>query len=813
MSALAHRSRSNGGVAARRAMVRWAARSVRRDWRQHVAIVVLLSVAVTAAVGLSCAAFNIAPASALARLGTATASFRFDESAGIDAQLDAGAEWFGTVEPIGHRAVPVPGAVVSVDYRVQQSDGPFGSPMLALRSGRYPTIAAEVAVTTWVVSTVGAGIGDLVDLDGVARTVVGIVENPNDLDDHFVLLAPSELATSAMVEMLVGADAGRVDDFRPPGGSRLQTGRGTLSDDLLSQVIMLVVTILMLFLVALVASASFAVIAHRRLSQLGMITAMGATQRHVRLTMVAAGAVTGVISSVVGVVAGLAMWIVAAPHLETSVGARIDPWHLPWWLVATCALLGTSASSAAAWWPARSVSRVSPMAALSGRPPRPSPARRSGAAAGVLVVVGAVSLRYGSTTTDGDLSSMQLLAMGVGLVMLISGLLLVSPLVIRVAARAARLAPVAVRLALRDLGRHQGRSGAALAAISLSLGVPVAIAASAAAAENNRGMGNLAAEQLLVRASGVDGPFAPTGDDIASLQRGIDEIGGALPDVTITRFDVAVDPATTVDPQVGALPIVSVVRQRNGGFETVAPLYVATPETLAVRDADESTDIGTAADGDLAIVDPVEMQQNREQPTAEPIADTGTLPDAYTSLPQALISEGAAASRGWVATPSGRWLVTADEPLSDEQVRTVREIAAQHGLAVELRDTGDRLAGIRIGGVAAGMALALAVLAMTIGLIRAEAAGDVQTLAAAGATSTTRRTITAATAGALAWAGALIGTAGAYIGLGAGQLSALTPLPVPDLAMVVAGTPVVAIAAGWLLAGREPVTLARRPLA
>lgn len=808
------RGRSNGGAPARRAMVRWAARLVRRDWRQHLAIVVLLTVAVTAAVGLSCAAFNIAPASALARLGTATASFQIDEAAGFDAQLDAGTAWFGTIDPIGHRTVPVPGAVVTVDYRVQQPGGPFGSPMLALRSGRFPAVADEVAITTWVVATVGTGIGDVIDLDGTPRTVVGIVENPNDLDDRFVLLAPSELDTSATVEMLVGADADRIDGFRPPGGSRIETGRGTISDDLLAQVVMLVVTTLMLFLVALVATASFAVIAQRRLSQLGMITAIGATQRHVRLTMVASGAVTGIIASVVGVVAGVATWIVAAPHLETSVGARMDPWHLPWWLLAACVLLGTLASSAAAWWPGRSVSRVAPMAALSGRPPRPSPARRSGAVAVVLVVVGVVSLRAGSTTTDGELSPLQLVAMGVGLVTLIGGLLLVSPLVIRVVARAARRAPVATRLALRDLGRHQGRSGAALAAISLSLGIPVALAASAAAAENHRGMGNLGAEQLLVRASGVDGPFVPTADDIASLQRGIDAIDAAVSGLTITRFDVAADPATTVDPQLGALPIVSVVRARNDGFESVSPLYVATPATLAVRSTDDGVEIATTADGDLALVDPVEMQRNRQQrPPSEPIEVTGTLPDAYSSLPQALITADALESRGWVAMPSGRWLVSASGSLSAEQVRSVREIAAQHGLTVETRDTDDRLIGIRVGGVTAGMVLALAVLAMTIGLIRAEAAGELRTLTAAGATSTTRRTITAATAGVLALAGALIGIVGAYLGLGAGHLSALTPLPVPDLATVVVGTPIVATVAGWLLAGREPAAISRRPLA
>ena len=113
------------------------------------------------------------------------------------------------------------------------------------------------------------------------------------------------------------------------------------------------------------------------------------------------------------------------------------------------------------------------------------------------------------------------------------------------------------------------------------------------------------------------------------------------------------------------------------------------------------------------------------------------------------------------------------------------------------------------------MLLALGVLAMTVGLIRSEAAGDVRTLTATGATSGTRRTLTAATAGALAFLGVVLGTVGAYVALMAGHvrdLGELSPIPVVHLAAIVVGTPLAAAAAGWLLAGREPNALARQPI-
>ena len=116
---------------------------------------------------------------------------------------------------------------------------------------------------------------------------------------------------------------------------------------------------------------------------------------------------------------------------------------------------------------------------------------------------------------------------------------------------------------------------------------------------------------------------------------------------------------------------------------------------------------------------------------------------------------------------------------------------------------------------AAGLLLALGILAMTVGLIRGEAAGDLRTLTATGATGGTRRTLTAATSGALALLGVLLGTAGAYLALLAGyqdDLAALGRVPVAHLAVTVVALPVTAAAVGWLLAGREPSAMARQPL-
>ncbi len=118
-----------------------------------------------------------------------------------------------------------------------------------------------------------------------------------------------------------------------------------------------------------------------------------------------------------------------------------------------------------------------------------------------------------------------------------------------------------------------------------------------------------------------------------------------------------------------------------------------------------------------------------------------------------------------------------------------------------------------------GIALAQGILAMSIGLLRSETAGDLRTLTATGASSLTRRELTAATAIALALRGAVLGTVAAYVAaIGYAWdnpldgLSELSNVPTQQLLFLLVGMPVVAAVIGWLLAGREPSTISRQPL-
>src|SRR5918994_6873086 len=155
MTALAHRQTlrrpANGGIAARRAVVRWAWRMFRREWPRQFLVTALLTVAVAAAIGSVTIAYNSGSADD-AEFGSASSLLRFDgaDPGKLEAGLAATGDRFGTIEVIGHRSLRVPGSVDPVEFRSQDPHGAYGDTRLALRRASYPQGAGQVAVTDGV---------------------------------------------------------------------------------------------------------------------------------------------------------------------------------------------------------------------------------------------------------------------------------------------------------------------------------------------------------------------------------------------------------------------------------------------------------------------------------------------------------------------------------------------------------------------------------------------------------------------------------------------------------------------------------------
>ncbi|MEV0134402.1 FtsX-like permease family protein [Dactylosporangium sp. NPDC050688] len=810
----------HGGLPARRAVIRWAWRLFRREWRQQSLVLTMVALAVAATtVGLGFAGSAADPQAAT--FGTANRIATLGSTgAQADADVAALRAAFGTVEVIDHQTIPVPGSASGIDLRAQDPHGPFGRSMLRLGSGRYPQGPDEVAITEQVATLFRLTVGGTWDQGGRRRTVVGLVENPLNLRDRFALVAPGRLAPAGRTSVLLRVTDAQFRSVRRPDGMVTQQ-RNEQQDPATLGVLMLA-TVGLLF-VGLLAAAGFTVMAQRRMRSLGMLGAIGASHRHVRLVVVANGAVIGVAGALTGAAAGYAAWVSLGPLMEPLLAHRVDRFHLPWLPLLGMALLAIVTAVGAAWWPARAAARVPVVAALSARPVPPRPAHRFALLGVVLLAAGLGAI----VASRGDRAPY---IVG-GVLGIAAGLLLLAPMGIAGAGRTARFAPLAPRLALRDLARFRARSSAALAAITLAVGIAATIALSAAVAVAKAAVpagGNMPADQLIVwlGPGGLDGPVPSlTPEQQTAARQQVDAIAAALHSTSVLPLQAAMDPDTP-EPggaegrgrpvqQMGrpSLETVDGRTRRHYSSDDADPLFVATPELLRHYGIDPT---GIAADTDIvswrAGYDGYDIFPSRNSGW-KPKVQQADLP-TYTSLPGALITAHAMDTLKLTAVPGG-WLIHAPDRLTQRQIDRAEQTASAAGLNIETRPTGADTARVAAYATATGIALALGVLAMTVGLIRAETARDLRTLTAAGAPRRTRRALTAATAGCLALLGAVIGTAGAYLALLAWHHRALHWLghpPAASLLAILIGLPAVAYAGGWLLAGKEAPAVARQPL-
>jgi len=822
-------SAGDGGAPARRAIVRWAWRLFRREWRRQALVLTLLVVAIAATiVGLGVAS-NATNLKADPVFGTANTLITLPGTdTDLSADLAALRGEFATIDVIEHQSVAIPGSVSAVDLRAQNPDGHYGHVTLRLDSGRYPTGAGEAALTAGLAQLLGLHIGAVWTEGGRALQVVGIVENPLNLLDQFALVAPGHVTTPSQVAILLDASQQQVQNLNLPSGHNLSIGNRSTGAKTAAEALILVLGSLGLVFVGLMAVAGFTVMAQRRLRSLGMLGALGATDKHVRLALLANGAAVGITSAVLGVVVGLLAWIAFLPTLQSSAEHRVDVFALPWWAVAAAAVLTFIAAVVAAWWPARAMARIPVVAALSARPPKPQPGHRFAALGGVVLATGIILLAFADGHRAGFIVG--------GTVAAAIGPLFLAPLAIRALAAVSGRTTIAVRLALRDLARFQARSGAALGAVTLAIGISATVAISASAAQTPTGAGNLPDNQLMLYTApaGVGDQFPPL--TLAEQQTVTNALGQLRTEIganLVLPLDEVYDPLSPEQPAQPGGP----ASEEPEGYNTAAlaritdnsrgqqisrveTLYAATPAVLAHYGVSASqigadTDIVTGLKGlgGVQIFLPNRQGPSRSTSTNPTIQTLPHLP-AFTSDPGTLITTQAMQKLG--LTPiSAAWLIETPHTLTPAQTATARKVAASTGLYMETRTRQASLAPLRNWSTAAGILLALGVLGMTVGLIRSETSSDIRTLAATGASSTTRRTLTGATAGALALLGALLGTAAAYAALLAWHRSNLTPLgrvPWVNLILTIAGLPAIAATAGWLLAGREPVAMARSPL-
>ncbi|MGD0984339.1 MAG: FtsX-like permease family protein [Acidimicrobiales bacterium] len=834
----------DGGAPARRAVVRWAWRLFCREWRQQFLILALIVVAVVATIVGSAVATNT-PQPKNFGFGTAADSATFSSlSASARTEIANLKRRFGPVEVIENETISIPGSINTFQLRAQDPHGPFGGPMLALISGHYPASADEVAVTSGVASAFHLKVGDTWSVGGAERLVVGIVENPQSLLDEFALVVPGQVKTPTQVVALFDAPGVSPSSIAP----EVQTPASVAqSNPLNPETISLAALVLGMLLIALVSVGGFTVLAQRRLRSIGMLESTGATDRHVRLVVRANGTVVGLVGAVVGLVLGLVVWLAYRPSLEQSVHHLIGVFALPWVVVAAAMVLAVVATFFAASRPARAITRVPIVAALSGRPAPPRQVHRS-AIPGIVCLVGAfLLLGYSGGTNSGN-GSGGAPELVLGIVILIPGLVLLAPFFLSVGARLAGRAPIATRLALRDLARYRARSGSALAAISVGVLAAVIVMLAASARYGNvldYAGPNLASNELALHANTPPpaGTVIRTPNGRVRIQKASSSATAATPQ-QLAAYAEAI--ARGLGAQLIALETPDAgLNATQGGRSWNGQIYVATPQLLRAfgikaSEIDPNADVLSSRPGlsgvsritftygsnnDNAFSNPGSGPPSPSRCSAATdclaspvIQEVGALPTG-TSAPNTVITQHAM-KEFHIRANTTDWLVQGTQAFSASQISSAQLAASTTQLLVESKNDQPTSFAVITWATVFGIVIALGVLGMSVGLIRSETASDLRTLAATGASSYTRRTLSAVTAGALGFLGALLGTVGGYVALIGwlrgnslnGGIASLGNVPVGDLLFILLGMPAFAALVAWLFAGREPTAMAHQPI-
>jgi putative ABC transport system permease protein len=387
----------------------------------------------------------------------------------------------------------------TVGARMLDSADPLARGILRQLAGRAPATRDEAALTPAAVRRLGADVGDGVRLADGSRAfrVVGIVEDPSDLEATTVVLRPGALPPAALAESpaegprelrwlaatpgpLTWAQVKQLNTHglvavsrhvlaHPP--SRAERYPEPVGENRFEVGVPGLVGGLAMLEIVLLAGPAFAVGARRRRRDLALVAAAGGTPAHLRRIVLADGVVLGTVAAVAGVVLGVAAVAAARPLLEEQLthdrsgGFRVFPAAL-----VALAGLAVAAGVLAALVPAWIAARQDVVAALVGRRGITRSRRRWVALGAALVAAGGAVLAAGAWRSS---PTIILTALALGEL----GLVLCTPAAVGLVARAGRWLPLAPRIALRDTARNRAAAAPAISAVmaavvgSLAVGV------------------------------------------------------------------------------------------------------------------------------------------------------------------------------------------------------------------------------------------------------------------------------------------------------------------------------------------------------
>ncbi|MDT5035443.1 MAG: putative transport system permease protein [Micromonosporaceae bacterium] len=771
-------------------------------------------------------------------------------------------------------------ATRSVELTSRALDGsdPMTRGIFTIRRGHAPRGSGEVALSERAIAATGVAPGGTLRLsDGSRYRVVGVVEFPANLretalfdgahpptdpagsgadEPNWLVATPAPL-TWAYVRQLnlqgVLALSREVVGHPPSAADAGVTGRST--DVTASDVSLLVIVAGLAGLeIVLLAGPAFAVGARRRSRDLAVLAANGANAAHLRRVVLADGVVLGALGTAAGLGVGVgAAFAGRGPLADHVAFARPGAYRVFPLALAGIVIFALVTAVLAATVPAFVAARQDVVAALAGRRGVTRSRKRWLVLGLALTALGTAVATAGARAAS---SNLVLTGLATGEI----GLVLCTPALVGLISRAARLLPLAPRIALRDTARNRGASAPAISAVMAAVAGTVAIGVYAVSGDlRDRAtyQPEIPPGYAIVRVGSGPGAKPPPVDAISRLLR------TGLPTRAVSRVTgiaCATDPNGSCGlraamPSDRVCPYDETARNRSltaaeqrsaahdprcadgPGVGDGGPTYVDDGTSLAALTGASGEEVNRATrtlrSGGVVVLRPELVRNNQVTLEVYNDSDGSLKPTAALSAP-AYVLRGSAVGRATIVPPAivaraglaqhldGVVAVTSRTPTADETQRVTDALSLlKPAYTVQVEQPSDHHLNLilYILGIA-GAVITIGAAAIATGLAAADSRPDLATLAAVGASPGLRRRLSLSQTGVIAGLGSLMGAA-AGLGAAVAVLVALNsrydqswpapppyPITVPwlNLGLAVVVVPLVAMAgAGLLTRSRLPV--------
>ena len=247
-------------------------------------------------------------------------------------------------------------------------------------------------------------------------------------------------------------------------------------------IFLLVFAVIALFVGAFTIYNTFSIIVAQRTQELGLLRGLGASGRQVMGSVAIEALVIGVVSSLIGLIAGIGVAIglqellkafdVQLPSGDTVILGRT---------IVVSLLVGTLVTVVSAVSPARRAARVSPMAAMRADSAPPSSGHRRYTVGGIVTVVGFVLLLLGLFVDVEGVPGGAAGMVGIASALVFVGVAMLSPLLAKPASSVlgwfpARFRGAAGRLARENAARNPRRTATTAAALMVGVALMTLVA-------------------------------------------------------------------------------------------------------------------------------------------------------------------------------------------------------------------------------------------------------------------------------------------------------------------------------------------------